>query len=252
MVEKIFDMLPDSDKLLALEPEELAGIVIEFLNLLPPERADQLLNTHNFSQHETVEGYPPEKKMEIRKALMEAWSWLDREGLIAPRPGSMGSPWFFITRRGKQVLNRDAFRIYYQGNVLPKYLLHPIIAEKVWAHFIRGAYQSAVFEAFKAVEIIIRETGGYSMMDIGDKMIRDAFNEDRGKFTDLTLPKAERIALSNLFSGAYGLYRNPHGHRNVDIDQTEAVEMIILASHLFKIVEIRHGALAARIMHISP
>ena len=90
------------------------------------------------------------------------------------------------------------------------------------------------------------------MTDIGENMIRDAFNPDRGQFTDLTIPKAERTALSNFFSGAFGLYRNPHGHRNVAVSQTEAVEMIILASHLFSIVEIRHGASVAGNMHINP
>jgi uncharacterized protein (TIGR02391 family) len=243
---RLYDIFPDTDTLLILEPEELAGIVLEFLNLLPPQEANQLLNTHNFSNVATVDGYPQEKKMEIRKALMEAWSWLDKEGLIAPRPDSMDSPWFFISRRGKKVLNREEFRKLYQGNILQKHLLHPIIAEKVWSPFIRGEYDTAVFVAFREVEIFIRWAGGFLPTDVGDKLMRKAFDVNTGPLTDLTLPESERIALSHLFAGAYGLYRNPNGHRDVLINQTEAVEMIIIASHLFKIIELRHGALVAK------
>jgi uncharacterized protein (TIGR02391 family) len=242
---RLYDIFPDSDKLLVLEPEELAGIVLEFLNLLSPEEANQLLNTHNFSQPETVDGFPQEKKMEIRRALMEAWSWLDSEGLIAPRPGSMDSPNFFISRRGKKVLNREEFRKLYQGNILPKHLLHPSIAQIVWAPFIHGDYANAVLLAFKEVEAQIREAGEYLPTDIGDKLIRKAFDVNSGRLTDRNVPEAERLALSHLFAGAYGCYRNPQGHRNVSINQTEAVEMIIIASHLLKIVEIRHGGIIA-------
>ncbi|MDP3395670.1 MAG: TIGR02391 family protein [Methanoregula sp.] len=239
---RLFDIIPDSDALLALEPEELAGIVLEFLNSLGHGQADQLLNTHNFSQPDTVDGYPQEKKKEILKALMEAWSWLDSEGLIAPRPGCMDSPSFFISRRGKKVLNQEEFRKIYHGNLLPKHLLHSVIAQKVRSPFIRGAYDSAVFEAFRELEIFIREAGGFSSTDFGEKLIRKAFDENSGSLTDLNQPKPERLALQNLFVAAYGSYRNPQSHRNVSIDQAEAVEMIMLASHLYKIVETRHGA----------
>lgn len=242
---RLYDILPDSEVLLNFEPEELAGIILEFLNSLRPDMAEQLLNTHNFSQPETVEGYPPEKKMEIRKALMEAWSWLDSEGLIAPRPGSMDSPNFFISRRGKKVVNREEFRKLYQGNILPRHLLHPSIAQIVWAPFIHGDYANAVFLAFKEVEAQIREVGEYLPTDIGDKLIRKAFDINTGRLTDRNLPEAERLAHSHLFAGAYGCYRNPQGHRNVSITQTEAVERIIIASHLLKIVETRHGAIIA-------
>ena len=138
---RLYDIFPDSDALLSLEPEELAGIVLEFLNSLSRDVADQLLNRHNFSQ-QTVDGYPGEKKTEISEALMEAWVWLEREGLLAPRPASFNEGWVFITRRGKQVLNREGVQKYYHGNILPKHLLHPVIAQKVWSPFIRGEYDT--------------------------------------------------------------------------------------------------------------
>ena len=142
---RLYDIFPDSNALLSLEPEELAGIILEFLNSLQSAIAGQLLNRHNFSQ-QSVDGYPREKKTEISEALMEAWIWLEREGLLAPRPGSFNEGWVFITRRGKQVLNREDFQKYYHGNILPKHLLHPIIAQKVWGPFIRAAFHQQISE----------------------------------------------------------------------------------------------------------
>lgn len=237
MSSSIYSIITEAEVLLNLEPEELAGVVLEVLNSYPPNDT-QHLHRGNFSNVSNFHQYPRQYQKEVAQAVMEAWGWLERESLIAYRPGGEGE-WVFITRRGKKIKKASDLESYRKGNLLPPKLLHPEIANKVWANFIRGEYDTAVFQAFKEVEVATRTAGGFKAEDFGVPLMRRAFDPQNGPLTDQTLPPGEREALANLFAGAIGSYKNPHSHRKVDIEATEAVEMIILASHLLNIIDSR-------------
>ena len=87
----------------------------------------------------------------------------------------------------------------------------------------------------------VRAKGNYPQTLIGVDLMRKAFHPIDGR---LTLPgdaPGERQAVMDLFAGAIGSYKNPSSHRHVAIDAPEAVEMIMLASHLLRIVDSRNS-----------
>jgi len=234
MSKTLFSIIPDPETLLSLEPEELAGVVLEVLNSLDPMNRGNL-NRYNFSLPSNFTEYANQHD-QIAQAVMEAWSWLEREGLLAPKPGSQGE-WVFITRRGLKIQSQSDLDAYRKADLLPKRQLHPTIAQKVWASFLRGDYDTAVFQAYKEVGVSVRNAGNFQSEDYGVPLMRKAFDPETGPLSDKSLPKSEREALSHLFSGAIGSYKNPHSHRSVEINSEEAVEMINLASHLLNIVD---------------
>jgi len=66
-----------------------------------------------------------------------------------------------------------------------------------------------------------------------------AFGEG-GPLRDAGEDASEEDGLTHLFIGAMSSCKNPHSHRNVALDDaSEAIEIVIVTSHLLRIVETR-------------
>ena len=209
--------------------------MLEYLNKdLSPRN---LVSPASIAVHQAIEGYSQQYRRRITEALAEALTWLIREGLIAHDPEQTGD-WHFITRRGKAMKKAADVKAYRDSAILPAKLLHPVIASRVQAAFIRGEYDVAVFQAFREVEVAVRSAGNYGAEAIGVPMMRDAFAPGKGPLIEMTLPRSEQESEMHLFAGAVGLFKNPHSHRSgVTHEPVEAVELLLFASHLLRRVE---------------
>jgi uncharacterized protein (TIGR02391 family) len=107
-----------------------------------------------------------------------------------------------------------------------------------WPAFEHGDYDSAVFQAMKAVEVTVREVAGLSPSLLGVTLMRKAFHPDFGRLSDFKTQHGERQARRDLFAGAIGSFKNPHSHRDVLLDNpAEAAELMLLANHLLRITD---------------
>ena len=238
MEKQIKDILPPPEVAGTLEPEELAIFVLECLR--EEERAGRPPNRHNFTTRPHLGEWAGDRYPELSQCVMEAWVWLEREGMIAPIPGDVYGHFFFVTRRGHRLQSESDLQRYQWIQLLPKERLDPVLAEKVIHVFLRGDYDTAVFQAFKEVEVRIRSAAELPQSVVGRELITAAFKPEGGCLTDSAQPTAEREAAFFLFMGTYGLFRNPSAHRDVNLNEPmEAAELILLANHLLRIVDRR-------------
>lgn len=233
---KLIDLVPSHEIMLAMAPEELAGFA---LILLVEKHGSDGGKVHPSSLHapENLSGFPRGYLYECRNALMESWMVLVREGLVAPVPDDHHG-WYFITRRGQSAKSLEALAALRSAALFPKDSIHERV-RPVFAAFIRGEYESAIFQALKSLEMRVRDLCPQEMSQMyGVPLMRKAFDAAKGPLSDQSEPDAEREALAALFSGVIGRFKNPASHRHFPItDPTETVEILQFASSLHRVLD---------------
>ena len=222
-------------------PDALGAEIVLDLQKTPNE----FFSPTNFPNDLARSGYQREgPTTEFVSSVREAIEWARRELLLVQHANSTPpSDGLMLSRRGLS-FTRDHIERLRLERILPDVLLHDRIRRVCIDVFNTGHHQAAVFEAFRILEVAIREAAGYGPNEHGETMINDAFNEKTGgPLVDATAPKSEQRAMRFLMVGSNGLFRNPRGPRDVELDDPkEAAELLIVVSHLLRMVETRGAA----------
>jgi uncharacterized protein (TIGR02391 family) len=234
------DVFHDADELLSLEVEELARVVLRYLK--ENRDAKKIFSRHTFSQPATagsLGGPNALRTIEVCQALMEGWAYLEQSGLIAPLAGlemMAGQERYVVSRRGESINSEDDWNRFKNAQRLPQFLLHPLVVQYAYPNYIRGAYDAAVTEAFKSVEVHVRNTGKLQTHQVGTDLMGAAFGNN-GPLRDGSVPQGEADGTYFCFRGAMALWRNPVAHRHLGLGHAEAGQLLATASRLLTIVD---------------
>jgi hypothetical protein len=197
---KLAQLLPDPQAVLDLEPDELGLYILRVLGTWPSHlmmwpALGLFIKTELGNPQTPNQGlYPLNQRAALVEAVREAWAWLEGQALLVPDPQYMdrGAGPRVPSRRARQLAKEQAPHRAFSARRIPKEALHPEIREDVWQLFHRGKFDTAVFEAMKAVEAAVRAAAGRTAKDIGAPLMRKAFDAKNGPLTDMAVDDSER------------------------------------------------------------
>ncbi len=212
-MKELLGMIPEVEGFLALAPEELGAKILFALRrrgkgmYFRESLKEELRSPSGGPAAQSA--YPGARWREVDLAFTEAWAWLEAQGLIIPEEGGNGvNGYRRLSRRAQKFENEAEFAKYAVTRMLPKEALHPKLATSVWAAFMRGELDVAVFQAMKAVEVAVKDALPLPISEIGVRLMRKAFAPKTGPLADQSTEEAEQEAVSALFSGAIGSYKS--------------------------------------------
>ena len=227
-----YSTVPSADQLRTLPTPELATILLQSLQDQP--------NPNNILRgHQQAHDQNRERDADfLLQRVSDAWAWLVAHGLVGPHHLNTASEWCRVTDRGREVAASGSTRELLADQRLPD----DLHAELTDARrlFRSGDAEIAVFAAMRQVEVRLRQDSGAGNDLIGVTLARHALRPDGGALADDRLETGEREAISHVFAGALGAFKNPTSHRLVDFDDPAvAADVILLADLLLRMLDAR-------------
>jgi len=231
--------LPPVRDIAAQMPEALAPSVLEDFVAQGLQQSHQVdsYSTH-FDIDVNAQGIPYHEREPIARSLAEAVAYLEQLGFIARDPRkNTGTRYYFVTRRGRDAAaSPAAFASNRVRALFPAAVFHEALRGSAFNALVASDFQQAVSEAFRIIEVRVRDASGLTSLH-GADLMRAAFHEKSGPLRSNAHDKNERESLAHLFAGAYGWLRNPAAHRDVPKDATSAVEQLMFASLLLRVLD---------------
>lgn len=235
--------LPERDEILRFTPEEAGRLALRFFKAYKGA-----FIPGDVLGHISDSAYG--RDSEVERVLFEGVAFLERYGFIVEeiRSYSGTGRGRHLSRMGLEAVSSAAsMETMIMSTRDLRALLHPEIVAKALPDFDRGPdhFETAVFNAFKRVEVAVRSACGFGDEMIGVKLMNRAFGEG-GILRDPDADSGEQEGLRSLFVGAIGVYKNPASHRDLGLRAADrAIHALTLASELLTIIE-------QRVAHMSP
>lgn len=187
--------------------------------------------------HEQAHAQNREPDAEVLlQRVSDAWAWLVANALVGPHHRNTPSDWHRVTARGREVVEAGTVQPLLAEQRLPDDLHAEL--EEARTQFRSGKAEIAVFAAMGQVEVRLRKLSGAGNEMIGVPLARHALHPETGPLADRALAAGEREAISHLFAGALGAFKNPTSHRVVDFDEPAvAADIILLADLLMRLLD---------------
>jgi len=248
---RLLQIAPSADGLLALTSDELAWALLEDMQARLSDPIAGMANREHLAGSLHPFGFQPNPQQHdvinrLNRAGRNAFALLERWELIEPADDMNGrNGYVVLTAKGRGTTERTDFERVRVRGLLKAEMLHPLLRGKPYDDFTADHLDAAVLEAFKSVEIEVRAAAQRPDSEHGkDLMFRVfAVNGPLSKSGE-TKPQCE--ALAGLFAGALARFRNPGAHtRRTFADVSEAMEELMVASRLLRIVDERRPAAGA-------
>jgi uncharacterized protein (TIGR02391 family) len=241
---------PPRDEAIMLSPKELGLHALPWLLQLEGENPNVLHRKHFISLVLQQELGRQPNAQPVRSSdhafnsdpqyaqdLGRMWQSLLEAGFIARDERQQSADYIVITPLARQVVADPSFADRLRAVELLNRSLHPQL-EKARQTFEGGDFDTAIHQAFKAVEVAVRAGGGFPNTTIGVDLVTQAFKPDSGPLADTAAPTAEQEGVMQLFRGGFAAYRNPASHRDLVLDDLEeAAEIVLFADLLIRITE---------------
>src|SRR5271156_1644844 len=114
MAETLLSIFPNPKDLLALEPEDLAGVLLEVVSGVLQNGRFGFSDLQAQLFRPAGETYPHGVHRSVELAIAEAVYWLVNQGLLVLDPGQPAQ-WFVLTRRAATLRNRADVEAYRKG-----------------------------------------------------------------------------------------------------------------------------------------
>ena len=162
-------------------------------------------------------GYPhsAEVRADTTRVIGRAWKGLEDAGFIEePDPANGKNGYRVPSGMGKRAYAGTDYSGVRMRSKFSRDMFHPALPDAAWNAFGVGDYDTAVFEAFKSLEVAVRTKGQLRQYRFRCGAYEKGFRPRYRTAANNAAPRPRRVARCELFTGAFRRDTESKGHND--------------------------------------